>query len=92
MLVPEEPDYIRAMKQRQRQRDEAIAAKSREKAVAEERDAIEKNQIGAPADIFDGDGGFGGFSNLESFEMNLDEWVSWEQLISEQHGLYAGSY
>lgn len=92
MLVPEEPDYIRAMKRRQRQREEATAAKVREKAVAEERNAIEKNQIGAPAEVFDGSSGFGGFSNLESFEMNLDEWVSWEQLISEQNGIYAGGY
>lgn len=82
MEAPEEPAYITAMRVRQRSREEAAAEKAR---LKQEEEAAQGKAQEVPNEGFP-NAAFGGFSNLETFELNLDEWMNWEQLVSEQTG------
>ncbi|KAJ6789172.1 hypothetical protein PWT90_03296 [Aphanocladium album] len=86
MLEPEEPAYIQAMRVKQNGLNEGAASRNPEAANAKEAhgQAWDHEQCTEQVDT----GGFSGFSDLGSFEMNLDEWVNWEQLVSEQTGFY----
>ncbi|KAF1732815.1 Bikaverin cluster transcription factor bik5 [Beauveria bassiana] len=90
MPDPEEPAYVRAMREK---RDAAVegaevnveetetvtvTANTSMEAAHDDAKAVEAPEVG----------GFGEFSDLGSFELNLDEWVNWEQLVSEQSGFY----
>ncbi|KAM3502421.1 hypothetical protein MY11210_009072 [Beauveria gryllotalpidicola] len=88
MPDPEEPAYVRTMRER---RDTAV--EGAETNVKETEAATAKTPLGVAHDDAKAveapeAGGFGEFSDLGSFELNLDEWVNWEQLVSEQSGFY----
>ncbi|TQW00867.1 fungal specific transcription factor [Cordyceps javanica] len=92
MMEPEEPAYIEAMKENRAATGEQAAVAAAAPA-AKEQDLSNK---GARLDTFDDAQGaepttageFSGFSDLGSFEMDLDAWGNWEQLVSEQSGFY----
>ncbi|KAJ3479025.1 hypothetical protein NLG97_g8424 [Lecanicillium saksenae] len=85
MLEPEEPTYIQTMREKQGELNETAASKIPEDGKPKDVNGQAWESAHATAHV---DGGFSGFSDLGSFEMNLDEWVNWEQLISEQTGFY----
>lgn len=87
MFEPEEPAYITAMKGKKENADEGAAVQVKEQDAAS-KEALGSAPEGAQAAEFVEAGEFGGFSELGLFEMNLNEWVNWEQLVSEQNGFY----
>ncbi len=92
MLEPEVPAYIKAMREKKKEEEGTMgeggtAAKTKDQE-ATNKEALRNARDDAQAAEAVEAGGFSGFSDLGSFEMNLDEWVNWEQLVSEQNGFY----
>ncbi|OAQ96455.1 hypothetical protein LLEC1_00984 [Akanthomyces lecanii] len=85
MLEPEEPAYITAMRERKE------SAEKESDVQVKEQEVVNKETLGGDGvqtvEVADS-GEFGGFSELGLFEMNLNEWVNWEQLVSEQNSFY----
>ncbi|ATY62167.1 C6 transcription [Cordyceps militaris] len=82
MPEPEEPAYIGAMREKL---EMATPAKARKEQGVGNTSIMntgpEKTQeVPLNAECF------GEFPDLGSFEMDLDQWVNWEQLVSEQSG------
>ncbi|OAA76705.1 Transcription factor [Akanthomyces lecanii RCEF 1005] len=87
MLEPEEPTYIKAMKEKRESMNEGAAVQVKEQETVS-KEVLGSARDGAQAAEVVEAAEFGGFSELGLFEMNLNEWVNWEQLVSEQNGFY----
>ncbi|OAA60854.1 Transcription factor [Cordyceps fumosorosea ARSEF 2679] len=87
MPEPEEPAYIKAMREKREVAGEVAAARTSEGVVV---DTAALGSSGGAAQTAEppAEEGYSGFSDLGSFEMNLDEWVNWDQLVSEQTGFF----
>ncbi|KAM3429088.1 hypothetical protein MY4824_008456 [Beauveria thailandica] len=88
MPDPEEPAYIRTMRERRDAVVEGAETSVKESEAATANAPLEAAHDDAKAAEAHEGGEIGEFSDLGSFELNLDEWVNWEQLVSEQSGFY----
>lgn len=86
MLVPEMPAYIQAMRANHEGLDKAATTNMADAVNAKETFGQVGDIAHATESMMTSEASR--FSDLSSFEMNLDEWVNWEQLVSEQTGFY----